>query len=63
MMNEEAVLKMLKEKHNVLIGERTTEELLFEVKRRLGDIKFSVNARSLKDGSKQTVEVSALDFL
>ena len=63
MLNEDVIHKVLKQKHAVLIGEHTAEELLLELKRQLAEIKLSVHGRSIASGLKQTVEVSAADFL
>jgi hypothetical protein len=63
MLNEDTIHKVLKQKHGVLIGEHTAEELLLELKHQLAEIKLPVKGRSVASGLHQTVEVTAAELL
>lgn len=62
MITEADVLKVLAEKHGVMIGEVSAEKALNELKRLLAEITIPITGRNLRDGLKMTVELSAGDF-
>lgn len=63
MITDEEFIERVKRKYGVVIGERSAEHVIEEVKRHLADTKIAVPGRELIDGQKKTVEVPMIDFI
>ena len=63
---DEAIIRYIRKKHNLLIGERTAEELKINVGaafERVGDMRMDARGRNLVSGLPRTVSVSSDDML
>lgn len=63
---DEAIIRYMRKKHNLLIGERTAEELKINVGaafKRAGDVCMEARGRNLVSGLPRTVSVSSDDML
>jgi len=63
---DEAVISFLQKKHNLLVGDRTAEEVKIKVGgvyQRLDSVSVDVQGRDLKTGFPKTVTVSSEDML
>ena len=62
---DEAIIRYLRKKHNVLIGERTAEDLKINVGavfERTGDVRMNVRGQNLVTGLPGTISVSSDDM-
>ncbi|MCL2350710.1 MAG: rod shape-determining protein MreB [Defluviitaleaceae bacterium] len=63
---DEAIIRFVRKRHNILIGERTAEDLKINVGaafKRAGDVKMEARGRNLISGLPRTVSVSSDDML
>ena len=63
---DEAIIRFMRKRHNILIGERSAEELKINVGaafKRAGDIRMEIRGRNLVSGLPRTVSVSSDDML
>ena len=62
---DEAIIRYIRKKHNVLIGERTAEDLKINVGaafRRAGDVRMDVRGQNLVTGLPGTISISSEDM-
>ncbi|MDR2183590.1 MAG: rod shape-determining protein, partial [Clostridiales bacterium] len=60
-----AIIRYIRKKHNVLIGERTAEDLKINVGaafRRSGDVRMDVRGQNLVTGLPGTISISSADM-
>ncbi|MCL2396443.1 MAG: rod shape-determining protein [Defluviitaleaceae bacterium] len=63
---DEAIIRFMRKRHNLLIGERTAEELKINVGaafKRQGDARMEIRGRNLVTGLPRTISVSSDDML
>jgi len=63
---DEAIIRFMRKRHNILIGERSAEELKINVGaafRRAGDIRMEIRGRNLVSGLPRNISVGSDDML
>ena len=63
---DEYIIKYIKKKHNIIIGERTAEELKMNigcVYPRIQDVEMDVRGRDLRDGLPKTITVRSSEMM
>ena len=63
---DEAIIRFIRKRHNMLIGERSAEELKINVGaafKRAGDVRMDIRGRSLVSGLPRTLSVSSEEML
>ena len=63
---DEAIIRFMRKRHNMLIGERSAEELKIQVGaafKRAGDVRMDIRGRNLVSGLPRTVSISSEDMM
>jgi actin-like ATPase involved in cell morphogenesis len=61
-ITDEDIIRTLKQRKNIMIGERTADEITSKLMVRMSDAKITVKGRFCETGEKMTVEMSMRDF-